>query len=285
MDAQLVIFFFFFFLLFTHLHPRLGPILCFKKRRWMGGRCALQFIFFKCLLKANLQSHSNFTPFPQSLVNQLLINTEANQQRTLLCFFLLSPVFLRITTCKGKHKTELVRLEVKQAQPAPFRLFPLGWERAEGLYELVHFFLAVPVSPSSFGKESYSLPPKALKKYLEISSDKGRECGICSCTVVLLHQFYFGAREGIDTELRMRKKGFGAAIPTRINPWNPFQELGQGARAQGACVTLPYISHGKELQTEGGNTEESVQGLGTVPPQLRSPEALKCCGLSELRVV
>lgn len=95
----------------------------------MGGRCALQFIRFKCLLKANLQSHSNFTPFPQSLVNQLLINTEANHQIMLLCFFLLSLVFLRITTCKGKHKTELVPVsqpvELKQAESAPFKLFTL----------------------------------------------------------------------------------------------------------------------------------------------------------------
>lgn len=90
----------------------------------MGGGCALQFLLLKCLLKANLQSHSNFTPFPPSLVNQLLINAEANQQRPLLCFFplSLSLVFLRITTCKGKHKAELVRLALKQAQPAPFKL-------------------------------------------------------------------------------------------------------------------------------------------------------------------
>lgn len=79
----------------------------------------LQFILLKCLLKANLQSHSNFTPFPQSLVSQLLINTEANHQRT----FSAASFSLRITTCKGKHKTELVAVSqlmvLKQAQNLP----------------------------------------------------------------------------------------------------------------------------------------------------------------------
>lgn len=229
----------------------------------MGGRCALQFIFFKCLLKANLQSHSNFTPFPQSLVNQLLINTEANQQRTLLCFFLLSPVFLRITTCKGKHKTELVRLEVKQAQPAPSRLFPLGWEWAEVLYELVHFFLPFPYH--SFGKESYSLPPKALKKPLEVSSDTGGECGICSCTAVLLHQFYFGAREGIDAELRMRKKRFWCCDSNTNQSLGSISRAGaRSARSGCVCNIALYFSQ-KRAANRGGQHWRISPGSGHRP--------------------
>lgn len=76
--------------LFFLIHPRLASILSFKKRRWMGLGCVFQFILFKCLLKANLQNHSNFTPFPQSLVSQLISHTEANHQRMLLCSLLLS---------------------------------------------------------------------------------------------------------------------------------------------------------------------------------------------------
>lgn len=40
-------------------------------------------------------------------------------------------------------------------------------------------------------------------------------------------------------------------IHTQNNTWNPFKDLGRGVCGQSSCVTLPYVSHRKELKTNG----------------------------------
>lgn len=125
-------------LFFFLIHPRLASILSFKKRRWMGVGCVLQFISFKCLLKANLQNHSNFTPFPQSLVGQLISHTEANHQRMLLCSLLLSFSW---------------ELQCARAR-APLWELPLVC------------FSAVPVLHGSFGMASYWTGLKGIENFL-----------------------------------------------------------------------------------------------------------------------